>query len=298
MFFKTSSILLLAAAASLAVPLQKRAFTPPTKSFIQELQQSTQPIDRYALLTPDQWGFNFLEVPSMLGGGLDGGVVFGFDQIWAGLVGNEISMLIGFLGPCGMIPPHSHPRAAEVYLNVAGPLLMSAIIPESGGPVVNNLSPAGSAVVLPQGSVHFIANTGCEPMTFVAGFNHENPGVLFQTDAFGAFDNQTYAAAFGGAVIPWVDPSQIPTPVIIGRQQCLSTCGIDASTYNISTTSNSELYKASMAGYLKAENYTASAWNMSAPASPPVMAVPSPSMAPAPTTTPDNSTAPATTTST
>jgi hypothetical protein len=33
-----------------------------------------------------------------------------------------------------MVAPHSHPRASEVYLNVAGPPLMSGIIPENGAP--------------------------------------------------------------------------------------------------------------------------------------------------------------------
>jgi hypothetical protein len=64
MFLTTLAVPLLLAGASLAAP-----FTPPTREFIQELQQAINPIDRYGILGPQGFSFDFLSAPSFLGGG-------------------------------------------------------------------------------------------------------------------------------------------------------------------------------------------------------------------------------------
>jgi hypothetical protein len=263
--------LLLLASSTLAAPfrgsptLEKRAAnasTTPTPQFIEHLQQAPNSLARYAILPPEDFAFDFLEAESFGGGGPDGGVVLANDQIWAGVVDNQIAMLMGFIGPCGMIAPHSHPRAAEIYLNVAGPALMASVIPENGAPVVTTYSHPGTAVVLPRGSMHFIANTGCEPATIVGGFNAENPGALFMSAAYAAFDVETYSAAFGIDTVP-LNASQIPNTVVVGRSDCLAKCGL-SKDYDISTISKKDLMLGSFAGYLAVENATAAAgwaWN-------------------------------------
>ena len=64
---------------------------------------------------------------------------------------------------------------------------------------------AGNVTILPQGSVHYIANTGCYPAIVVSGFNHESPGAMLVSQAFAAFDEQTYSAAFGEAGVTMID---------------------------------------------------------------------------------------------
>jgi len=265
--FSLLSLVLLSACPSLAAPfrgsatVEKRAAnasTTPTPEFIEELQQAPSTLARYDLLPPQDFAFNFLDAESFGGGGPDGGVVLANDQIWAGVVDNQIAMLMGFIGPCGMIAPHSHPRAAEIYLNIAGPPLMASVIPENGAPVVTIYSHPGTAVVLPRGSMHYIANTGCEPATIVGGFNAENPGALFMSAAYAAFDTQTYSAAFGAHTIP-LDASQIPNTVVVGREDCLAKCGLTRD-YDISTVSNQDLMLGSFAGYLAAQNASAPGW--------------------------------------
>ena len=42
--------------------------------------------------------------------------------------------------------------------------------------VINTLTP-GQGAVFPKGSIHYQINTGCDPLTFVAALNDEDPGV-------------------------------------------------------------------------------------------------------------------------
>ena len=95
---------------------------------------------------------------------------------------------------------------------------------------VVNITNVGDAIMLPQGSVHYVANTGCYPGIFVNGFKSvplfcslisssvdtfsetliftnsaESPGVLFISQAIAAFDEETYSAAFGGIGVNMVD---------------------------------------------------------------------------------------------
>ena len=41
--------------------------------------------------------------------------------------------------------------------------------------VINTLAP-GQGTIFPKGSIHYQINTGCEPLTFVAALNDEDPG--------------------------------------------------------------------------------------------------------------------------
>ena len=109
--------------------------------------------------------------------------------------------------------------------------------------------------MLPQGSVHFIANTGCEPALIVSAFNADSPGVGFFSSFYTSFDGQTVSASFGGAALPEIDPSTIPGAVSIGRDECLAKCGIDRSSYDISKVSNKELMQGAFAGWLKSTGY-------------------------------------------
>jgi hypothetical protein len=232
---------------SLAVPSKKRDLT----SEITALHQANTADDRYAILGPTGLLFNFLDAPSFGGGGKDGGVVLADDTLWPGVIGTGTSGLMGFMGPCGLIPPHLHPRASEILINIGGPPMMSGVIPEGGAPAVVNITNVGDAIILPQGSVHYVANTGCYPGIFVNGFNAESPGVLFISQAFAAFDEETYSAAFGGIGVNMIDNSQIPNVVAIGRQDCLKKCGIDGKTFNINSVTKAELLKQAYEGYLK-----------------------------------------------
>ena len=109
--------------------------------------------------------------------------------------------------------------------------------------------------MLPQGSTHFVANTGCEPAFIVSAFNADSPGVGFLYAAYSSIDEDTISAAFNGVDMPSADPTKQPATVNIGRDECLAKCGIDRSTYDISSLTGKQLMQGAFAGYLKSTGY-------------------------------------------
>ena len=86
------------------------------------------------------------------------------------------SLAVGFLGPCGMNTPHTHPRATEINFSL-NTTLVAGFLEENGAAFRSVNITAGSAAVFPQGAIHFEMNPSCEPALFVAAFNGEDPGV-------------------------------------------------------------------------------------------------------------------------
>jgi oxalate decarboxylase/phosphoglucose isomerase-like protein (cupin superfamily) len=75
-----------------------------------------------------------------------------------------------------MNTPHTHPRAAEFLYVVSNGQLEAGFIEENGARFVINTLTQGQGTIFPKGSIHFQANLGCEPLTFVAALNDEDPG--------------------------------------------------------------------------------------------------------------------------
>ena len=76
-----------------------------------------------------------------------------------------------------MNTPHTHPRATEVLYVASNGQLQAGLIEENGARFVVNTLTQGQGTVFPKGSIHFQVNLGCEPLTFVAALNNEDPGV-------------------------------------------------------------------------------------------------------------------------
>ena len=81
-----------------------------------------------------------------------------------------------FIRPCGMNSPHTHPRATE-FLYVVNGQMETGFIEENGARFVVNTVSEGQGTLFPKGSIHYQINLGCEPLTFVAALNNEDPGV-------------------------------------------------------------------------------------------------------------------------
>ncbi|KAH8917865.1 RmlC-like cupin, partial [Atractiella rhizophila] len=224
---------------------------------VKQLYAASTNNQRYEILGANGLAFDFFAAPSFAGGGKDGGVVLADNTQWPGVVGTGSAMLVGTLGPCGMIAPHNHPRATEILINIVGPDLIYGSIPQGGSEVIMGKAAVGQVALLPKGSYHFVQNGGCTPTVIVAGFNDESPGALFVSQAYAAFDEETYEAAFGASGLVMLDPAEIPNTVNLGADDCLKMCGIDRS-YDISNVTKEELFMQSLAGYLKSINYTAS----------------------------------------
>jgi oxalate decarboxylase/phosphoglucose isomerase-like protein (cupin superfamily) len=75
-----------------------------------------------------------------------------------------------------MNTPHLHPRATEFLYLVDRGEMQVGFIEENGARFVTNTLTQGQGTIFPQGAIHFQVNLGCEPITFVAALNNEDPG--------------------------------------------------------------------------------------------------------------------------
>ncbi|KZP17898.1 RmlC-like cupin, partial [Athelia psychrophila] len=159
--------------------------------------------------------------------GAAGHTVEASSENFAAVVGNGVAMTIGTLGPCALNTPHTHPRATEINFSVNG-TLRTGLLSENGGRFIMNNLPPGSATVFPKGAIHFEMNMGCETAIFVAGFNHEDPGVLSVAQRYFGLPPDIVGAALGGLGVEEVGGLEalIPDNIAIGTDECLQRCGL------------------------------------------------------------------------
>lgn len=88
------------------------------------------------------------------------------------------------LAPGGLAPPHTHPRASEVALVLAGSVLVG--FADTSYRLYTQLLRAGEAFVVPRGMVHFLYNMDvAAPAVVLSGLNSQSPGA--QLVPFSAF---------------------------------------------------------------------------------------------------------------
>ncbi|KAI0318172.1 RmlC-like cupin domain-containing protein, partial [Amylostereum chailletii] len=172
--------------------------------------------------------FDFLN-PGPVGttSGAGGHTVEASSNNFPAVVGQGVSMTIGFLGPCGMNSPHTHPRATEINFSL-NTTLRGGVLLENGARFSEVDIRPGTATVFPQGAIHFEMNPSCEPAMFVAAFNGEDPGVGQVAQRFFGLPPDIVGAALGGLGVTEVAglESMIPDNVILGVDECLQRCGI------------------------------------------------------------------------
>ena len=79
-----------------------------------------------------------------------------------------VALLAGFLGPCGMNTPHTHPRATE-FLYLVNGTLQNGMITETGSRfIVNNIT-GGQGILLPQVRKEHLRK--CVSLTEFVGFH-------------------------------------------------------------------------------------------------------------------------------
>lgn len=66
------------------------------------------------------------------------------------------------LGPCCMLPPHFHPRAANWVVSVMG-TTTTYMFEENGAHTIKTVLRPGEATIFPRGSIHSMMNEGKEP---------------------------------------------------------------------------------------------------------------------------------------
>jgi hypothetical protein len=137
------------------------------------------------------------------------------------------------LEPCGMLPPHVHPRGSEFVFVLEGNLT-TQFFPESGAPVVTNQLSPYTATVFPQGSIHANFNPSCNETKFITSFPTSDAGIEQAAGLF-EFNDELVTSALGGeAIFSEKELAAVRTrPKIVGQfssEECLQKCGLKSGT--------------------------------------------------------------------
>ncbi|KAL1638998.1 hypothetical protein SLS58_008326 [Diplodia intermedia] len=227
------------------------AATVDNTGLIEKLKDAPRAIDRFKLLlTKDGAGKELLPADELQkviafdftanvdpgkgkGGALKAAQINNFPI----LTDLGISTTVGFLGPCGLNTPHTHPRATEFLTLVEGDKLDFGFIVENGLVAEGqNAEVAGSlgrlaGAVFPIGSIHYQFNPTCDNATFVATLTSEDPGTSQAAQNFFGLNGDIVEATLGfpeqlnGADLE-AFKAKIPANVALGVEQCLQTCNI------------------------------------------------------------------------
>lgn len=217
---------------SIPPPQSESISTAGNENLILQLQTAATAVDRIALLpNPQDHVYDFTNPPltSAITQGKGGHTVKADRKNFPALIGNGVSMTLGFIGPCGFNTPHTHPRSAEINVIVQGELGTEYVL-ENGAPVIRNNLQQYQMTVFPQGAIHTEFNPNCDDAVFVAGFASEDPGVQQSTQRLLDLDDDLLVANFGVDTFAGEDidafRSLLPENVALGVESCLAKCGI------------------------------------------------------------------------
>ncbi|KAF2012322.1 RmlC-like cupin [Aaosphaeria arxii CBS 175.79] len=150
------------------------------------------------------------------------------------LLGTGMSTSLLNLGPCAMLPPHSHPRATNIVVAISGNTTSWTVV-ENGAGVREVALVPWTVAVFERGSLHGMINYGCENAQLISALNSEDPGTLNHINALFLFPPDIVEAAFGaqrsasdgfdvrtlGRDVPGVG-----TGAVMGSRECMRRCGI------------------------------------------------------------------------
>jgi mannose-6-phosphate isomerase-like protein (cupin superfamily) len=162
--------------------------------------------------------------------GAGGQIVQAVSATFPALVGRKSGAFVFTINPCGMVPPHFHPRSDEFFVVTEG-TIFAQFLTETGSVLITNNITTFQGQLLPAGAIHLQWNPTCGPATFVSGFNDNDPGASFLAPGLLGFETDLVDATFGGdMVISGADLESIkealPAGAVISVGDCLTRCGI------------------------------------------------------------------------
>jgi oxalate decarboxylase/phosphoglucose isomerase-like protein (cupin superfamily) len=80
--------------------------------------------------------------------------------------------------PCGLDPPHTHPRGTEILTVLEGCLYVGFVTSNPDNKLFTKVLNKGDVFVFPQGLIHFQFNYGTKNAVAFAGLSSQNPGVI------------------------------------------------------------------------------------------------------------------------
>jgi oxalate decarboxylase/phosphoglucose isomerase-like protein (cupin superfamily) len=254
------TVALIAVAA--AIPLARRQSDASHSGFNSNTQAShdlkaaltgaTSYADRQAILftnPPDASNITFTFINNTVTDGTGGTIALSTVNNFPALIGTEVAMAIGFVNPCGLNVPHSHPRANEFLTVIQGKLIAGLVLELNDGsngnvegqpapvigpiPQVNVTLSNYKGMLFPQGETHFQFNPTCEPALFAAAFDNSDPGrTQIARNFFSNMPDEVLFAAVGGdqevldakRINKFRD--MIPNAYAVIMEECAVRCGL------------------------------------------------------------------------
>eukprot|EP00245_Coleochaete_scutata_P005997 TRINITY_DN20093_c0_g1_i1.p1 TRINITY_DN20093_c0_g1~~TRINITY_DN20093_c0_g1_i1.p1 ORF type:complete len:251 (+),score=45.56 TRINITY_DN20093_c0_g1_i1:171-923(+) len=106
-----------------------------------------------------------------------------------------VSYTVLEISPCGVSPPHVHPRGTELQYVIEGTMLIGFI--DTQLQLRLNVLKAGDVSVVPRGMVHFTQSIDEKGFKSIAAFNSEEAGTIFIHSALLTTPDGTIEAATG-----------------------------------------------------------------------------------------------------
>ncbi|KAG0366642.1 hypothetical protein BGX24_003609 [Mortierella sp. AD032] len=208
--------------------------------------------DRQAILftnPPDATNITFTFINNTVTDGTGGTIALSTVNNFPALIGTQVAMAIGFVNPCGLNVPHSHPRANEFLTVIQGELVAGLVLELNDGgsghvvgqpapvngpiPQVNVTLSNYKGMLFPQGETHFQFNPRCEPALFAAAFDNSDPGrTQIARNFFSNMPDEMLIAATGSD-LEVLDAKRIaefrdniPTSFAVVMEECAKRCGL------------------------------------------------------------------------
>lgn len=207
--------------------------------------------DRQAILLPnppDASNITFTFINNTVEDGTGGTIALSTLNNFPALIGTNVAMAVGFVNPCGLNVPHSHPRANEFLTVIQGELVGGLILELNNGgngnvvggdrpvrgpiPQVNTTLTNYTGMLFPQGETHFQFNPTCEPALFAAAFDNADPGrTQLARNFFSNMPDKVILAALGGGEVLDVSKfgtirNSIPDSFAVVIEECAARCGL------------------------------------------------------------------------
>ncbi|EAT76688.2 hypothetical protein HBH56_244840 [Parastagonospora nodorum] len=219
-FFMTALPLLVAAQTT----TKSRTLDPDLNA---KLKAAASNFDRQALLSDSDWVYNFNQHPNF--NSPTGAVLIADAASFPALTTQGMTISILKLAGCGMLPPHLHPRAANLVTAMNGSTT-TWMISENGVETVKTELTAMKMTIFPAGSLHMMQNNGCEPVVLISALNSEDAGTLNVLPSLWTVQPDIIRAGFGAEGMNTQSTGQNIPPVgtgaIIGSAECKKRCGI------------------------------------------------------------------------
>ncbi|CAN6686917.1 unnamed protein product [Malus baccata var. baccata] len=140
------------------------------------------------LASANDFFFSGLQIPRSTQNPLGSTVTLANVDLIAGLntLGLSLSR-IDYAPNGGLNPPHSHPRASEIFFLQEGTLYVGFVTSNPDHRLFTKVLNKGDVFVFPVGLIHFQLNVGHTSAVAFASFSSQNPGVI--TIANALFDS-------------------------------------------------------------------------------------------------------------